>query len=295
MRTRARRETATSSRWMRTRHPSRSRSRTCHRRTRRPGASSRSRLLRPCASLPRLCGSERNVSIKELFRPEFRCGARGAPMTTIMDYVSRGVFGLASIVLMLIALALSVYSAGLIFTSLAGPWSKAGHELLESVGYVVIAMAVFDVAKYFMEEEVIRAREMRLASEARRSLTKFISAISIAVFIEGLVLVFRQSREDIGLLLYPSAVLVTGIGIILGLGIYQRLSAEAESQVEARDIAAENDGDGREKRSGRAAASRARRQATSALRNVTLRAFLLRCEAEFLATQYARYQSRSPA
>jgi len=108
-------------------------------------------------------------------------------------------------------------------------------------------MAVFDVAKYFMEEEVIRAREMRLASEARRSLTKFISAISIAVFIEGLVLVFRQSREDIGLLLYPSAVLVTGIGIILGLGIYQRLSAEAESQVEARDIAAENDGDGREK------------------------------------------------
>jgi len=37
-------------------------------------------------------------------------------MTTIMDYVSRGVFGLASIVLMLIALALRVYSAGLIFT-----------------------------------------------------------------------------------------------------------------------------------------------------------------------------------
>jgi uncharacterized protein YebE (UPF0316 family) len=167
-------------------------------------------------------------------------------MANIMDYVSRGVFGLASIVLMLIALALSVYSAGLIFTCLAGPWSKAGHELLEAVGYVVIAMAVFDVAKYFMEEEVIRAREMRLASEARRSLTKFISAISIAVFIEGLVLVFRQSREDIGLLLYPSAVLVTGIGIILGLGIYQRLSAEAESQVEARDIAAEENREGPE-------------------------------------------------
>src|SRR4051795_672978 len=127
-------------------------------------------------------------------------------MTTIMDYVSRGVFGLASIVLMLIALALSIYSAGLIVTGLAGPWSEAGHRLLESIGYVVIAMAVFDVARYFVEEEVIRGREMRLASEARRSLTKFISAISIAVFIEGLVLVFREGSKDIAMVLYPSAV-----------------------------------------------------------------------------------------
>src|ERR1041385_6043822 len=108
-------------------------------------------------------------------------------MTSVMDYISRGVFGLASVVLMLIALALSIYSACLIVVLLAGPWTDAGHSLLGWVGFVVIAMAVFDVVKYFIEEEVIRGREMRLASEARRSLTKFVSAISIAVFIEGLV------------------------------------------------------------------------------------------------------------
>src|SRR4051794_26793135 len=156
-------------------------------------------------------------------------------MTTIMDYVSRGVFGLASIVLMLIALALSVYSAGLIFTSLAGPWSKAGHELLESVGYVVIAMAVFDVAKYFVEEEVIRGREMRLASEARRSLTKFMSTIVIAVFIEALVMVFCEGSKDIAMVLYPAAILFMGILTILGLGVYQRLSADVERQVDEKD------------------------------------------------------------
>src|SRR5438270_9409944 len=100
-------------------------------------------------------------------------------MANVMDYISRGVFGLASVVLMLIALALSIYSAGLIVTGLAGPWGEAGHRLLESIGYVVIAVAVFDVARYFVEEEVIRGREMRLASEARRSLTKFVSTISI--------------------------------------------------------------------------------------------------------------------
>jgi hypothetical protein len=163
------------------------------------------------------------------------------PATNIMEYVSRGVFGLASVVLMLIALALSIYSAGLIVVGLTGPWSEAGTGLLESIGYVVIAVAVFDVAKYFIEEEVIRGREMRLPSEARRSLTKFISTISIAVFIEGLVMVFRQSKEDIALILYPSVILFTGILIILGLGLYQRLSADVEQQVEEKDRADEEE------------------------------------------------------
>ena len=172
-------------------------------------------------------------------------------MTNTMDYISRGVFGLASVVLMLIALALSIYSAGLIVVALRGPWAEAGNGLLESIGYVVIAMAVFDVAKYFVEEEVIRGREMRLASEARRSLTKFISTIAIAVFIEALVMVFRQGQQDVGLILYPVAVLITAILIILGLGGYQRLSASVEGEVDAKDRAQdkadERNGAGRKK------------------------------------------------
>src|SRR5882724_8826432 len=156
-------------------------------------------------------------------------------MTNVMEFVSRGVFGIASAVLMLIALALSIYSASLIVAAFAAEWGEAGPALLGAIGYVVIAMAVFDVAKYFVEEEVIRGREMRLASEARRSLTKFVSTVAIAVFIEGLVLVFRQSSQDIALILYPATILFTGILIILGLGAYQRLSAGVESQVDASD------------------------------------------------------------
>lgn len=169
-------------------------------------------------------------------------GAR-TRMTHAMELVSRAVFGVASAVLMLIALALSLYSATLILFALRGPWADAGSELLGAIGYVVIAVAVFDVAKYFVEEEVIRGREMRLPSEARRSLTKFISTIAIAVFIEALVMVFRQGSQDVSLILYPAAVLVTGILIILGLGLYQRLSADVEQQVEAKDKADEKSGE----------------------------------------------------
>jgi hypothetical protein len=152
-----------------------------------------------------------------------------------MEFVSRGVFGIASAVLMLIALALSFYSASLIVSALQAEWGEAGPALLGAIGYVVIAMAVFDVAKYFVEEEVIRGREMRLASEARRSLTKFMSTIVIAVFIEALVMVFREGSRDITMVLYPSAILFMGILTILGLGLYQRLSADVERQVEATD------------------------------------------------------------
>ena len=167
-------------------------------------------------------------------------------MTVVMEVISRSVFGLASAVLMLIALALSIYSGGLIYVALRGPWSEAGTGLLESIGYVVIDVAVFDVAKYFVEEEVIRGREMRLASEARRSLTKFVSTIAIAVFIEALVMVFRQGSQDVALILYPAAILVTAVLIILGLGLYQRLSAGVEQQVEAKDKVEErNNGKGK--------------------------------------------------
>jgi hypothetical protein len=158
---------------------------------------------------------------------------------TAMEWLSRAVFGLASLVLMLIAVALSVYSAYLILAALGSGWDRAGHGLLEAIGYVVIAVAVFDVAKYFVEEEVIRGREMRIASEARRSLTKFVSTIVIAVFIEALVMVFREGGKDVSNVLYPAAILLMGILIILGLGVYQRLSAAVEQEVDEKDKAAD--------------------------------------------------------
>lgn len=154
-----------------------------------------------------------------------------------MEWLSRGVFGLASLVLMLIAVALSVYSAYLIVAALAQGWDKSGAGLLEAIGYVVIAVAVFDVAKYFVEEEVIRGREMRIASEARRSLTKFMSTIVIAVFIEGLVMVFREGGNDVTRVLYPASILMMGVVIVLSLGLYQRLSAAVEQEVDEKDKA----------------------------------------------------------
>src|SRR5262249_59615549 len=115
-------------------------------------------------------------------------------------------------------------------------WSGTSVALpaLTGIGYVVVAIAVFDVAKYLIEEEVVRGREMRVASETRKSLTRFISTIAIAIFLESLVTIFRVSQSEVEKLVYPTLLLLTAILLVVGLGVFQRLSATVEQDVEHR-------------------------------------------------------------
>jgi hypothetical protein len=154
----------------------------------------------------------------------------------LFDLVSRIIFALAAAILMLLALLL-IADVLVQTVSTFLSWRSMGIVALTGIGYVVVAIAVFDVAKYLFEEEVIRAREMRAASETRRSLTRFISTIAIAVFLEALVTVFRVSQEDVANLLYPTLLFAAAILLVVGLGLYQRLSAEVEERVGHQDQA----------------------------------------------------------
>ena len=88
---------------------------------------------------------------------------------------------------------------------------------------MVIAVAVFDVAKYLLEEEVVRERELRQVGEVRRSLTRFTSTILIAVLLEAIVLIFKVAEDDISLTVYPTLLLFAGVTMLIGLGAFQRL------------------------------------------------------------------------
>jgi uncharacterized membrane protein YidH (DUF202 family) len=154
-----------------------------------------------------------------------------------VQYLSRAVFGLASFALMLLALGMILQGLSEPVRALFGGGGDAKTALLEAIGYVIIAIAVFDVAKFLMEEEVMQPREKRDAAEARRSLTRFISTIAIAVFLEGLVTVFRVSSDQVAEMLYPTLLLISGALLVLGLGVYQRLSATVERQVGEKDRA----------------------------------------------------------
>lgn len=146
----------------------------------------------------------------------------------VFELVSRTVFAVTSIALMLLASLLIIYAGSQVWGAFRAPGVEIGSTLLEAVGYTIIAIAVFDVGKYLFEEEAIRAREMRQPGEARRSMTKFISTIAIAVFLESLVSMFEASKEDMRTMIYPTLALFGGVALVVGLGVYQRLSVVVE-------------------------------------------------------------------
>ncbi|RXJ60560.1 hypothetical protein [Candidatus Marinarcus aquaticus] len=100
--------------------------------------------------------------------------------------------------------------------------------MLQSVGTVIISIAILDISKYMIEEEVFRNKELREPKEARRTLTKIMTIIAIAVSVEGLVYIFKAGANDMHLLIYPAMLILTAVFVIIGLGIYQKLSYTVE-------------------------------------------------------------------
>lgn len=153
--------------------------------------------------------------------------------------LARGFFALIALGLVVLAGGLVVFAGIELVNAFEAPEHDVGRTLLDSVGYMVIAIAVFEVAKYILEEEAIDPTEMRHTGEARRSITKFVSTIIIAVFLEALVAIFQASKgDDLSMMLYPTILLFAAVALIVGLGVYQRLSTAAEREVRSSPEAA---------------------------------------------------------
>ncbi len=139
-------------------------------------------------------------------------------------------YALAALAMASVSLGLIIVSVTHAYAALTAPGTPE-HGLLDAVSSLVISIAVLDVAKYVMEEEVLRSRELRRPHEAREAVTKFMVIIALVVSIEGIVLVFEHGREHPEALLYPVLLLLVSVVIVVGLGVFQRLSLKAEEHL----------------------------------------------------------------
>lgn len=137
---------------------------------------------------------------------------------------------ISRIVYSLISLSLGIISITMIFSALHGVWDSL-HEptlltkaLLDAVGFIVIGTAVFDVSRFLMEEEVLKVHGEETSMKQRTTLIKFLVIIVIAVSLEALVFVFSAAKKDISLLVYPTFLLLTAVMLVIGLGVYQKLT-----------------------------------------------------------------------
>lgn len=106
---------------------------------------------------------------------------------------------------------------------------KMGHYAPFSIIiYLTLALAIFDLGKTTLEEEVLMHKDIFRHSSTRRTITRFIAAILIAVSIESLLLIFKSALGDAKLLVEAAWMMLAAVGLLIGLGVYVFLGARAE-------------------------------------------------------------------
>ncbi len=97
--------------------------------------------------------------------------------------------------------------------------------------YLTLALAVFDLGKTMLEEEVLMHKDIFRHSSTRRTITRFIAAILIAVSIESLLLMFKSVLGDGTYLVQSVLMMLAAVGLLVGLGIYVYLGSKAEQNL----------------------------------------------------------------
>ena len=95
--------------------------------------------------------------------------------------------------------------------------------------YLTLALAIFDLGKTTLEEEVLLYKDILRHSSTRRTITRFISAIIIAVSIEALLMVFKSALQESGGFMIQAVWVILAAGfLLLCLAVYVYLGSKAE-------------------------------------------------------------------
>lgn len=95
--------------------------------------------------------------------------------------------------------------------------------------FLTLALAIFDLGKTILEEEVLMHKDIFRHSSTRRTITRFIAAILIAVSIEALLLMFKSALGVTHEMSEAVWMMFAAVGLLVGLGIYVYLGAQAEA------------------------------------------------------------------
>lgn len=122
---------------------------------------------------------------------------------------------------------LLIYAAGV---SLWKAFELGGDVTTRSFGIVILitlGLAIFDLGKTILEEEVLSNKDIHHHDTSRRTITRFMSAIVIAVSIESLLLMFKSLLVDSGgHVLNAVWMLMAAVALLMALGVYLKLSKE---------------------------------------------------------------------
>lgn len=148
------------------------------------------------------------------------------------DSLRRLVHPLFQIIYGIIGVFLVVVSGLLLFSALQSlvdvvhEHTNTATQAFHLVILITLGLAIFDLGKTILEEEVLLHKDIHHSGSTRRTISRFMSAIVIAVSIESLLLMFKSLLGDATHLNSAVLMLFAAVALLVGLGAYLKLTSE---------------------------------------------------------------------
>lgn len=135
------------------------------------------------------------------------------------------IYGVIGIMLVAVSMLL-LFSAGESLYHMIYEHANLVTQAFQSVVLVTLGLAIFDLGKTILEEEVLLHKDIHHTGSTRRTIARFMSAIVIAVSIESLLLMFKSLLGDAAHLDSAVFMLFAAVALLVGLGAYLKLTSE---------------------------------------------------------------------
>jgi hypothetical protein len=135
------------------------------------------------------------------------------------------IYGVIGVMLVIVS-ALLIYSAGQSLYEMIHEHTNTATQAFQSVILITLGLAIFDLGKTILEEEVLLHKDIHHSGSTRRTISRFMSAIVIAVSIESLLLMFKSLLGDATHLQNAVWMLIAAVALLVGLGAYLKLTSE---------------------------------------------------------------------
>ncbi|MEA3315230.1 MAG: hypothetical protein U9Q30_05185 [Campylobacterota bacterium] len=148
------------------------------------------------------------------------------------NYITKGFYFVASVMMMILALFTLGYSFYEFVYSVFFKPDISIESIFKPVIALTLGLAIFDLAKTILEQEVVFKSYSKNSKAEYKVLTKFLITIIIALLIESLMVVFKIALDNYSEMIH-AVYLIGGVSIlILSLGIFIYLSKKAEDKKE---------------------------------------------------------------
>ena len=141
-------------------------------------------------------------------------------MDTFFGNVFKYSYGVFAVALIAVALLLFFKGIGTFFSYQITPAHFDIKNVFEATILLTLALAIFDLAKTLIEEEILGRHKEHNISGPHKTMVRFLGSIIIALSIEALMLVFKFAITDPEQLMYAMFIIAGVALLLIGLAVY---------------------------------------------------------------------------